>query len=112
MRARYQALNARFLSVNVTEKSTELGTRSSRQSLLSELVHKGADQKREVELAGGFSWTAYLGHLAWVQGLGRTMSPAAHDRHLVAVGPGSSQDVFPGQWATQRACKIIPAQLL
>ena len=30
-----------------------------------ELVHKGVDQKREVELPEGFWWMAYVGALGW-----------------------------------------------
>lgn len=43
-------MNARLLNVSVIEMSTDLSTRSSRESFLRRAVHERVHQKRGVEL--------------------------------------------------------------
>ena len=64
-------------------------------------MHKGAEQKREVELPEGFLWMAAIGALGWCGARVYGKKSVVPRLSSVAVDPGMITGVCHGRWARE-----------
>lgn len=102
----HHTLNSRFLSLNVTEMSTELSTSSSRYSSLKSLYTRDSTREESSSLRGSCGW--------FIQGTCRAWKWACGSFVPWWSSNGSwpqGSVIFHGQWTLLKACNAMLVQI-